>query len=367
MNGITAAVLLFSVFGAVDWLLGNRLGVGKEFEKGFLLFGTMALSMLGMIVIAPAVGAWMMPAFEKFYELFGIDPAVIPASVFANDMGGMQLAQTVCKSEEIGAFHAYVTSSMMGCVISFTVPFSLSIVKKAQYSSLLFGLLCGIVTVPIGCFVAGLCCGIGPTVLLLNLLPLILFAALVGVALVFLPKVCIKCFEVFGFFMKAVALVGLMCAVFTFLTKIPVHPQFDTLENAAFICVNACVTLSGTLPLMFVVSKLLRKPLGRLGALLGINTASASAFLGTLVTNASTFSVMEEMDEKGTVLNSAFAVSAAFTFGGHLALTLAYNGDYVLPMIVGKLVAGVCGLLLALALYNRSRKTPPSPAKALKG
>ncbi len=357
MNAITIVVLIFSVLGALDWLAGNKLGLGKEFEKGFSLFGSMALSMLGMIVIAPAVGEWLMPAFEQFYETFGIDPSVIPASVFANDMGGMQLAQAVCKSEDIGLFNAFVTSSMMGCVISFTIPFSLSLVKHKQYSNLFFGLLCGIVTIPIGCFVAGLCCGLSPLSLLKNLLPLILFAALVGMALVLLPRLCIKCFEVFGFLVKAIALIGLVCAVFTFLTKIQIHPLFDTLENAAFICVNACVTLSGTLPLMFVVSKLLSKPFARLGAMLGINIVSASAFLSNLVTNASTFSLMDQMDEKGTVLNSAFAVSAAFTFGGHLALTLAYNDNYVLPMIVGKLVSGMCGLLLAILLYGKNRKS----------
>lgn len=352
MSVISVLVLVFSFLGALDWLFGSRIGLGKEFEKGFSLFGAMTLSMLGMIVIAPAVGVWLTPAFESFYRVFGIDPSVLPASVFANDMGGMQLAQVVCKNKAIGNYNAFVTSSMMGCVISFTLPFSLSLVKKEQHKELFFGLLCGIVTIPIGNFVAGLLCHIHPVTLLINLLPLILLAVIVGVCLVFFQKQCIKCFEVFGFFMKTVALLGLICAIFTFLTKIEIHPNFDTLENAAFICVNACVTLSGTLPLMFVVSKLLKKPLHRLSETMGINDVSASAFLSSLVTNVSSFSMMGRMDKKGTVLNSAFAVSASFVFGGHLALTLAYDKNYVLPMIVGKLISGVCGLLLAWLLYR---------------
>lgn len=245
MNAITIVILIFSLLGAVDFIIGNKIGVGKEFEKAFSLFGPMALSMLGVMVIAPAIGTWLTPLFDGFYEWFGIDPSIIPASLFANDMGGMALAQTVCKAEDIGNFNAFIVSSMMGCVISFTIPFSLGIVRKEQHKELFFGLLCGIVTVPIGCLVAGLLCKLDLLMLLIDLLPLVLLSLIVGAGLIWLPKLCIKAFAAFGFAMRAFALIGLSCAIFTFLTKIEISPHFDTLENAAFICVNACVTLSG--------------------------------------------------------------------------------------------------------------------------
>ena len=352
MNPITAVVLIFSLLGAEDWLLGSKLGLGREFEKAFSLFCPMALSMLGMIVVAPAIGVWLSPLFEKFHATLGIDPSIIPASLFANDMGGMTLAKAVCTDASIGNFNAFIVSSMMGCVISFTIPFSLGIVKKEQHGELFFGLLCGMVTVPIGCFVSGLMCGLTPALLLENLLPLLLLSAVVGTALVFIPKVCIACFTGFGFLMKTVSLAGLGCAIFTFLSKQTLSPHFDTFENGAFICANACVTLSGALPFMALVARVLNKPLRTLGRKLGINAVSALAFLGNLVTNASTFGMMDKMDKKGTVLNSAFAVSAAFVFGGHLAFTTAFDASYVPAMIVGKLVSGVCAVALAAVLYR---------------
>lgn len=352
MNMVTTVVLIFSIMGAADYLLGNKLGVGKEFEKAFSLFCPMVLSMLGMIVIAPAIGVWLTPFFEGFYNVFGIDPSIIPASLFANDMGGMPLAQSICKEQTIGNYNAFIVSSMMGCVISFTVPFSLGIVKQNQHKELFFGLLCGIVTIPVGSFVAGLMCGIRPILLLINLFPLIVLGVIVAASLIFLPKACIKCFGAFGLFMKTLAILGLACAIFTFLTKIELIPHFDTLESAAFICVNACVTLSGALPFMSIVARLLKTPLNKMGAVFGINNVSALAFLATLVTNASTFGVMDRMDKKGTVLNSAFAVSASFVFGSHLAFTMAFDSIYVAPMIVGKLLSGVCAVVLALFLYK---------------
>ena len=355
MNAISIVILSFSLLGAIDYLIGNKIGVGAEFVRAFSLFAPMVLSMLGMLVVAPAIGVLLTPIFDGFYNVFGIDPSVIPASLFANDMGGMTLAKTVCRSQEIGNYNAFVVSSMLGCVISFTIPFSLGLVKNEQHRELFLGILCGIATVPVGAFVAGLICRLGPLAILANLIPLILISLVIGAALILVPRICIKAFTVFGAFMKILGVVGLALAIFTFLTKIEINSHLDSLENAAFVCVNACVTLSGALPLMFLISKLLDRPLSKLGDKIGINATSALAFLGTLVTNASSFGVMDRMDKKGALLNSAFAVSASFVFGSHLAFTNAFDESYVLPMIVGKLVSGFAAVALAIIIYSKSK------------
>ena len=107
---------------------------------------------------------------------------------------------------------------------------------------------------------------------------------------------------------------------------------------------------------MFLVSKLLDKPLNKLSSKIGINGISALAFLGSLVTNASTFGVMEKMDRKGVVLNAAFAVSASFVFGSHLAFTMVFDSTNVAPMVVGKLVSGICAVALAMVLYRPEKE-----------
>ena len=140
MSAISIFVLIFSLLGAIDFLIGNKFGIGEEFKRAFSLFCPMALSMLGMLVVAPAIGVWLAPVFDGFYQIFKIDPSVIPASLFANDMGGMSIAQSICKTESMGGFNAFVVSSMMGCVISFTLPFSLGLVRKEQYPQLFVGL-----------------------------------------------------------------------------------------------------------------------------------------------------------------------------------------------------------------------------------
>lgn len=355
MSVIALIILVFFMLGVIDKLIGDRFGLGKELEKGFLLFAPMVFSMLGMLVVAPAIGVLLTPFFEWFYTVFKIDPSIISASLLANDMGGTTLSLTINHNADIGKFNAYIISSMMGATISYTIPVALGIVKKEQHRDMFFGLLCGIVTIPIGSIVAGLICGIKIGTLMLNLLPLILFSSVVILGLIFIRGVFIKLFSIFGQLMRAISLIGLFFAVFTFLTDIEICKYFDSFENAAFICVNACVTLGGALCLMHTVSRLLNRPIKKICDKVGLDDLSALGLLTNVVSNTPVFGVMERMNRKGVVLCSAFSVSAAFTFGGHLAFTMAYDKSYVLPMIVGKMVSGIVALALALILYRESK------------
>lgn len=56
---------------------------------------------------------------------------------------------------------------------------------------------------------------------------------------------------------------------------------------------------------------------------------------------------MGEMNAKGKLLNVAFAVSASFVFGDHLGFVAGVNQEFILPMVAGKLAAGITALLLA--------------------
>ena len=65
--------------------------------------------------------------------------------------------------------------------------------------------------------------------------------------------------------------------------------------------------------------------------------------------------MMNDMDKRVVLMNAAFAVSASFTFAGHLAFTMAFNESYIFPMIIGKLVAGVSALVLSYILFCREK------------
>jgi ethanolamine transporter len=44
MNILLYIMVFFSVLGAIDCILNNRFGIGKEWERGFHLLGTMSHS-----------------------------------------------------------------------------------------------------------------------------------------------------------------------------------------------------------------------------------------------------------------------------------------------------------------------------------
>lgn len=353
MNFLTIIMLGFSILGGIDRILGNRLGLGERFEKGFLLLGNLALSMIGMIVLAPLIAQWMAPCFDWVYNVLHIDPSVIPASVFSNDMGGAPLAKEVAHNEKLGLLNGLVVSSMMGCTLSYSIPYALGVVKKEVLPDMFFGILCGIVTIPVGGIVSGLVYGIGIAPLLMNMLPLVLLSALIACGLLFLQKFTVKVFGFLGIAMRALITAGLLLGIFQFLTGIELIKGLGDIREGADICFNAAVTLSGAFPLMHLVSKILAKPLRWLGKVLKINGESAMGFISSLVTNATTFEMMNTMDPKGVVLNSAFLVSAAFVFGGALAFTMAFDESWIFGMILGKLISGVTAVILAVLLYKR--------------
>ncbi len=356
MNGLTVVVFIFAIIGALDYVLGNKLGLGKEFEKGFMLLGVMALSMIGMIVIAPWLAELVRPALDFVAEKLHLDPSIVPASLFANDMGGAPLSVEVARNTAIGKFNALVVSAMMGCTISFTIPFALGMVKKEQQQSLIYGLLAGIVTIPVGCLVAGLICRLSIGALLLNLLPLVVLAGVISLGLLKAPNFCVKIFKVFGFLITTLVIAGLMLGIYEFLSGKKLIGSLAPLEEGAMICVNAGIFLAGAFPLMHLLSKILGRPLKALGRKVGINEDAALGVLSCLVTNAASFGTMEKMDEKGSLINSAFAVSAAFTLGSHMAFTMAFDSSYIVPVIVGKIVSGLCALVVAYFLYPKVGK-----------
>ena len=354
MNALTIVILIFSILGGIDYAFGSKFGIGKEFERGFMMLGTISLAMIGMIVVAPLIADLLRPFFDFVYNSLHLDPSIIPASLFANDMGGAPLAREIAKNEKIGLYNALVVSSMLGCTISFTIPFAMSTVKKEQHREVLLGMLCGIVTIPVGCFVSGLICKIPLGALLKNLLPIIIFSGIIAFGLAKFPDMCVKIFSAVAFLIKLILVAGLVFGIINFLCKKPVIPGIETIESAGLTCLNVTIVMSGTFPLIHVVSKLLKKPLDAVGKKAGINSYSALGLIASLATSVTTFGMMDKMDKKGVLLNSAFAVSAAFMFAAHLAYTMMFDSSMLLPVMVGKAISGVSSLLLAFALYKKS-------------
>ena len=358
MTYISWTMAIFAIIAAIDRIFGNRLGLGKEFDKAVGLLAPMVLSMVGMIVLSPAIAKLFQPLMEQMTG--AIDPSVIPGILFANDMGGAPLAFEVANNESLAVLHGLVVSSMMGATVSFTLPYAIGVVPKEKHRVLFLGFLCGIITVPLGALLGGVLLGVSTGLLLLNLLPLAIFSAFIAFGILRFPTACIKAFSVVGSCIKVLVTVGLAVGIFTFLTGKTLIPYAAPLQEGMDVVINAMCVMTGAFPLLSILSRLLKKPLMLVGGKMGINPTSAMGFLSSLATNVTTFGLMEEMDEKGALLNAAFAVSGAFTFAGHLAFTLAFLPESLPAVIAAKLFAGVTAVIVA-ALVCRKMKITATP------
>ena len=54
---LIAVMAIFAVLGALDRILGNKFGIGKDFEEGILAMGSLAMAMIGVITLAPVLAA----------------------------------------------------------------------------------------------------------------------------------------------------------------------------------------------------------------------------------------------------------------------------------------------------------------------
>lgn len=171
-----------------------------------------------------------------------------------------------------------------------------------------------------------------------------------------IPEKMINGFTVFGKGVTAVITLGLAAIIIETLTGIVVIPGMAPLSEGISIVGSIAIVLAGAYPLVHVITKVFSKPLMKLGSLLGINDVAAAGMIATLANSIPMFGMMKDMDERGKILNVAFAVSAAFVFGDHLGFTAGVAKQMIVPMIIGKLVAGVSAVAVAYFLVPKSSK-----------
>lgn len=350
---IVYVMAVFMVLGAADRIIGNRFGLGEKFEEGILAMGSLALSMIGIISLAPVLAGLLRPVVVPLFSLVGADPAVFAGTILANDMGGASLAQELAQSEDAGRFGGLIVGAMMGPTIVFTIPVALGIIRAEDRPALARGVLAGIVTVPIGCFVGGLVAGFDVLMILRNLIPIVVIALLIVLGLWLAPNGMVKGFQVFGKLIIILITVGLAAAIFEALTGVQIIPGMASLEEGYLTVGGIAIVLAGAFPLVHVITRVFRKPLLKLGQVLGMNDKAAAGLVATLANNIPMFGMLCEMDERGKIINVAFAVSAAFVFGDHLGFTAGFDSSMILPMIIGKLVGGVTAVVVAMFMTRK--------------
>lgn len=341
---------VFALLGGLDRILGGRFGLGSRFEEGILSMGSLALAMVGIVSLAPVLAGILKPIVVPVYRLLGADPAMFAGTVLACDMGGGPLARQLTADPQAADLGGVITGSMLGATVVFTIPVAMGILEERDRPAMAKGILCGMVAIPFGILAGGLTAGYAFSMVLRNLVPIVLMALLIALGLWRAEKAMVAAFTALGKILVAVVTVGLSGAIIQALTGFAVIPGLAPISEGFETVGTIAIVLAGAFPLVYVLTRVLNKPLMALGKLLCINEPASAGLIASLANSIATFGMVKDMDDRGKVVNIAFAVPAAFVFGDHLGFTAGFAPELLPAMIVGKLVGGVVAVGVALAL-----------------
>ncbi|WP_299734176.1 ethanolamine utilization protein EutH [uncultured Endozoicomonas sp.] len=364
INDIILYIMVgFMVLGAVDKILGNRWGYGEKFEEGFMAMGALALAMIGVVSLAPVLNTVLSPLVSPLYEALGADPAMFAGTLLANDMGGYPLAQAMTTDADVANFSGLILGAMMGPTIVFTIPVALGIISKEDTQYLARGVLIGLTTVPVGSLVGGLIAGYDVSMIVVNLLPIVVVAGAIAAGLKIAPAAMIRGFEVFGKGVVILITIGLAAIVIETLTGFVVIPGMAPISDGVSTVGHISIVLAGAFPMVHFITTKLNKPLMAMGRAIGMGETAAAGLVATLANNIAMFNILKDMDNRGKIINVAFAVSASFALGDHLGFTAAVNSDMIAAMVAGKLVGGVTALIIAI-LVTKDMAEPKAAMNA---
>lgn len=361
---IVTIMMIFMLLGAIDKAQGNKRGYGAAFDEGFQAMGPLAIAMVGVIAAAPVLSMVLRPIVGPIYQMLGSSPSIFATTLLLADAGGYPLAVELAGENIVmGQFAGIIVGCTMGCILLFDIPVALTLIQKKDRPLLACGILVGVITAPIGCFVGGIVMNVMTDysmhlgTMLLSLLPVILVAVVLAAGLWFKPIALMNGFAKFGAFVTGLIAIFVAIAVFQYETGIRL-PLFhlmveagadgvSPLANSIEILGDIAFVLLGAFPMVEFIKRHCGGALAKVGGKLGMNETASAGIVATLANNIPTFQMMKDMNPKGKLMNVAFASCAAFMFGDHLGFVAGVNADMIVPMIFAKLACGLSALALA--------------------
>lgn len=371
-------IMACAILGAFAAIKNSEQGLGQQFMEGLHAVGHIFVPAAGIMASIPYLSWFINKVCGPFFATIGADPAIAATAILATDMGGYQLAQELATSYE-GWIMAMIVGFMAGATIVFSIPMGLAMLDKRDHKYMALGVMSGILTIPIGAFISSVLVvvtnskirdviststdssyefTISYLKIFANLSPLIIFVLVLAAGLYFLPDVMIKGFMWFGRIMDAgikLVLVFSIVEIFTGLfSKLfgswGFHPimadaddQFRALETAGYIG----IMLAGAFPMVYLLQKYAGKQLETMGRKIGLSKEGSAGLVATIANILAMFKLVRTMSPKDKVINISFAVCAAFLLGDHLSFTANFQPTLILPIIIGKLSAGVISIGLA--------------------
>lgn len=374
-------IMACALVGCIASVVRPESELGQQFVAGIDSIGPIFLPVAGIMAAAPYLTAFVSTVFGPAYGLLGADPAMAATTFIAVDMGGYQLADALAQTRESWIM-AMMTGYMAGATIVFTIPVALKMLEKRDRKYLALGVMSGLLAIPIGVLVASVIIALAHPVaretvstnaeatymlalefgtIGLNLVPLIIICVLLAAGLKFKPDAMIKGFIVFGRVMESALKIVFVLVVIEYFTGIftttlggfgfdPIIADEADIFRALEVSGAIGMMLCGAFPMVYLIKRYLAKPLAKIGGVFGLSSDATTGLLAASANVLAALAMIKDLKAKDKVIVMAFAVCCAFLFGDHLSFTANFQPSLIVPVLVGKLVAGVCAIAFAFLL-----------------
>lgn len=371
-------IMACAVIGAVAVVIRPESELGQEFNAGIHSIGPIFIPVAGIMAAIPFISSFISQFISPLFLAMGADAGIAGPIFIASDLGGYQLAQALSQSPE-GWILGLITGFQSGSTLIFVIPVGLAMLDKSDHKYMALGIMAGLLSIPVSIIIIAMMMeflglGVRPDIatsgeatqalhftlplLLQNLMPLILFCALLAAALRYLPELMVALFLKMGQLMYAAVTLILVASIVEYFTSVfstvfgswgfaPIiadeEDQFRALEIAGYVGIMLC----GAFPMVWLIKRYLSKPIEKVASALGLSAVGAAGVLAASANILAMFRLVSAMPPKDKVLVIAFSVCAAFTFGDHLAYSANFQPTLIPCLIVGKLVGGLLGMFLA--------------------
>ncbi|MDR1713434.1 MAG: ethanolamine utilization protein EutH [Coriobacteriales bacterium] len=375
-------IMVCAIIGAIASVIKPESELGQEFVAGIDSIGPIFLPVAGIMAAAPYITAFVSSVFGPAFNFVGADPAMAATTFIAVDMGGYQLADALAETRESWIM-AMMTGYMGGATIVFTIPVALKMIQKKDQKYLALGVMSGLLAIPIGVLVSSVIIALSNPVVReivstnseatfqlalsfgtigLNLIPLIIICVALALGLMFAPDAMIKGFTIFGRVLESVLKLVFVVVVVEYFTGLPSQwlgsywgfdpiiaddvDLFRALEVSGAIGIMLC----GAFPMVYLIKRYLAKPLAAVGKIFGLSSDATTGILAAAANVLALLAFVKDIKARDKVICIAFAVCCAFLFGDHLSFTANFQPSLIVPVLVGKLAGGVCGIVFAMLL-----------------
>ncbi|MBK0031141.1 ethanolamine utilization protein EutH [Erwinia sp. S43] len=378
-NIIIYIIMAGTLLGAMASIVRPESGLGKEFVNGIHSIGPVFLAQAGIMAAIPIISYGITHTIGPLFESMGSDVSIAALSIIAVDMGGYQLADVIASNRD-----QWITAMLIGYTsgasIVYLIPVGLIMLQKRDHKYLALGAMAGLISIPFGVLISLMIITVNNipvrdiistsspashylTIDFVNALqllsPLFAFCFLLALGLKYRTEWMVRGFLMFGKIMDAfIKLVLAACIIQHFtgvFTKVfggwvfdPLFADEKELYRAIEIAGYIGIMLAGTFPICYLFQKYCHRPMQFIGRQLKLTEAGALGIVMVLANIIAVYHLFKDMRARDKVLCVAFGICAQATLGDHLAFTANFQPTLVLPIMVGKFMAGAIAVAIAI-------------------